>query len=186
MAWRVDERSGSGAVTARPGPELDLETEAPEDDRGWLERELRSIVGHRQASTYETGDGRHAKRIGEAAGHPLGTLVELDDEYTSSYRVSGEELSTVTRTMGSRRFTIVVHERMEAPGGTALPTSFSVFYWDAASGALETAEAYRDQAVEVDGILLPQARTIVRGNADGLSVRSLHLAGHELLAGADR
>ena len=110
-------------------------------------------------------------------------MVELDDEYGSSYRVSDDEISTVTRTLGERRFTIVVHERLQASDGTGLPTSFSVFYWDAASGALASAEAYRDVAVEVEGILLPASRTIVRGTSDGLAVRSLELTGHELVTG---
>src|SRR5262245_11582222 len=121
--------------------------------------------------------------MGEDSGHPLGTVVEMDDEYGSSYRVSGDEISTVTRTLGERRFTIVVHERLQAPDGTGLPTSFSVFYWDAATGALASAEAYRDIPVDVHGILLPASRTIVRGTSEGLAVRSLELTGHELVAG---
>ncbi len=188
VGWQVDDRSGSGTVTARTGAEVGIELDADVsgDDRAWVERELRSIVAHRQASTYEEGDGRHAKRVGEDSGHRLGTLIELDDEYGSSYRVSGEELSTVTRTLGGRRFTIVVHERMTAPDGAGLPTSFSVFYWDAGSGDLAASEAYRDVPVEVDGILLPASRTIVRAASDGLSVRSLELSGHALLTDGER
>ncbi len=186
LGWRIDERAGDGVVVARPGPEVELELEATEPDSAWVERELRSIVGHRQASAYERGDGRHAKRVAEEAGHPLGVLVELDDEYGSSYRVSANELSAVTRTMGDRRFTIVVHERVETPDGKALPVSFTVFYWDASSGALTAAEAYRDAAIEVAGVFLPQSRVIARGDSDGLSVRSLHLTGHVLLEGGDR
>jgi hypothetical protein len=181
LDWRVGERSGEGAVVARSGPEIELEIDAADDDRAWVERELRSIVGHRQASAYERGDGRHTKRVADEAGHPLGVLVELGDEYASSYRVSGDELAAVTRTMGDRRFTIVVHERAEMGDGTALPTAFTVFYWDVETGALSASEAYRDTAVDVDGVFLPQSRVVVRGDAEGLAVRSLHLAGHALL-----
>jgi hypothetical protein len=189
VEWQVDGRSGSGTVITRIGPEtengidIELESDAVDDGRAWVERELRSIVGHRRATAYELADGRHAKRMGEDSGHPLGTVVEMDDEYGSSYRVSDDEISTVTRTLGERRFTIVVHDRLQAPDGTGLPTSFSVFYWDAASGALASAEAYRDVPVEVDGILLPASRTVVRGTSEGLAVRSLELTGHELVAG---
>ncbi len=123
LDWRIGERSGEGAVVARSGPEIELEVDAADDDRAWVERELRSIVGHRQASAYERGDGRHTKRVADEPGHPLGVLVELGDEYASSYRVSGDELAAVTRTMGDRRFTIVVHERAEMGDGTALPTA---------------------------------------------------------------
>ena len=101
VVWHVDGRSSSGIVVARIGPEIEIELEADaaEEDRAWVERELRSIVGHRRASTYESGDGRHAKHVGDDLGHPLGTVVEMDDEYGSSYRVSGDEISTVTRTL---------------------------------------------------------------------------------------
>ena len=189
VGWRVDERSGEGSFVARTGPEIDLELELEADDadRGWVERELRSIIGHRQASTYERGDGRHVKQIAEeASGHALGVLVEIDDEYASSYRVSGEELSTVTRTMGGKRFTIVVHERRPMPDGTGLPTSFTVYFWDTSTGELSAAEAYRDAAVEVDGVFLPGSRVVVRGDKDGLSVRSLQLSEHATLEGGVR
>jgi hypothetical protein len=183
----VDGRAAEGTVVARPGPQIELELEAAaEDDRAWVERELRSIVGHRQASAYERGDGRHDKRLVEEAAHPLGVLVELGDDYASSYRVAGDELSAVTRTMGERRFTIVVHERFETGEGTALPTSFTVFYWDAASGALAATEAYRDSATAVGGVFLPASRVIVRGDSDGLSVRSLQLSDHATVDGSDR
>jgi Protein of unknown function (DUF3386) len=186
LTWRVDERSGAGGAVASPGPEIELGLDAPESDRAWVERELRSIVAHRQASAYDERDGRHAKRTVDHGAHPLGTLVELVDEYGSSYRVAGDQLSAVTRSIGDRRFTIVVHERAVMPDGTGLPTSFTVFYWNAESGRLSATEAYRDAAVEVDGVYLPQSREIVRGDDEGLSVRSLALTGHELLEGSDR
>jgi Protein of unknown function (DUF3386) len=186
VAWQVDGRSGEGTVVARPGPEIELELDAEEQDRAWVEKELRSIIGHRQASTYESRDGRHAKRIGEESSHPLGVLVEVGDEYDSSYRVADDELAAVTRTFGGRRFTIVVHDRAAMPDGTGLPTAFTVFYWDAESGDLAATEAYRDAAAEVGGVFLPGSRSIVRGDGDGLSVRRLVLAGHELLEGGAR
>src|SRR5262245_34503999 len=61
--WRIDDESGTASVVARPGPEIELSIEASDDARAWVERELRSIVAHRQASAYEHGDGRHTKRV---------------------------------------------------------------------------------------------------------------------------
>jgi Protein of unknown function (DUF3386) len=186
LAWQIDERIGEGQVTARPGPEIELDLDASDSDREWVTKELRSIVAHRQSSTYESRDGRHAKRVGGDSSHALGQLIELGDEYDSSYRVAGDELSAVTRTLGGRRFTIVVHERAPMPDGTGLPTAFTVFYWDAESGSLAATEAYRDVAADIRGVFLPHSRTIVRGDSDGLSVRRLALSGHELLEGGDR
>jgi hypothetical protein len=184
--WQVDGQAGEGAVVARHGPEVGLDV--PERDEGgeWVERELRSIVGHRQATSYDRGDGRHAMRVAGDSGHRLGVLVEIDDDYASLYRVQGEELATVTRTVRDRRFTIVVHERRAMADGTGLPTSFTVFYWDAATGELAAAESYQDSAVDVDGVFLPASRSIVRGDGDGLSVRTLQLRDHVLLEEVDR
>jgi hypothetical protein len=179
LSWHTEAASGSGAVVARTGPEVELEADGA-DELAWVVRELRSIVGHRQHSEYERGDGAHDKRLASSA-HVLGELVELGDSLKSSYRVVDGEISTVTRTMDGRRFTIVVHDRREMPNARTLPTTFTVFYWDAESGALTATEAYRDEVVEVDGIFLPAVRRVVRGDGTGLSVRELRLTGHAML-----
>lgn len=184
LSWWTDDALGAARVVALPGPSIEIDGD--EAAPGWVEKELRSIVGHRQASDYDEGDGRSAKRLAESSGHVLGDLVELEDQLGSSYRVSGDDISTVTRTMGGQRFTIVVHDRQEVAGGRAVPTSFTVFFWDAESGALQASEAYRDAVVEVGGLFLPAARRVVRADSTGLSVRELALSGHALLENGDR
>lgn len=179
LAWATDAESGTGSVVARRGPVVELDGVDSSDAHAWVERQLRSIVGHRQPSDYEGGDGRHAKRLA-ATGHVLGDVVEMEDKLSSSYAVRGDDITTVTRTMGEHRFTIVVHDRREVDGG-AVPTSFTVFYWDRESGALHATEAYSDSVVEVGGYYLPASRRIVRGDEHGLSARELTLTGHALL-----
>ena len=184
LTWHTDRASGEGAIAARRGPEVEVSADSGEE-LGWVERELRSIVGHRQFVEYEAGDGQHEKVLGSSA-HMLGQVVELGDTMDSSYRVAGGEISTVTRTMGGQRFTIVIHDRRAFEDGRTLPTSFSVFFWDAVSGALTATEAYRDEVVDVEGVFLPSLRRVVRGDGDGLSVRELALSDHTLLAAVGR
>jgi hypothetical protein len=181
LSWRTDRASGRGTVVARKGPEVVVVDDAG-TELEWVTKELRSIVGHRQFTDYEAGDGRHGKALGSA--HVLGEVVELGDSLESSYRVASGEISTVTRTMGGQRFTIVIHDRRSFEDGRTLPTSFSVFYWDAGSGALTATEAYHDEVAEIDGIQLPALRRVVRADGSGLAVRELALSGHELLGGA--
>jgi uncharacterized protein DUF3386 len=178
LTWRTDQSSGAGTVVARRGPAVDVADDASAE-LDWVTKELRSIVGHRQFNEYDAGDGRHDKSLGSA--HVLGEVVELGDSMDSSYRVDSGEISTVTRTMGGRRFTIVIHDRRSFEDGRTLPTTFSVFYWDAETGALTATEAYRDEVAEVGGIQLPALRRVVRADADGLSVRELALSEHALL-----
>ena len=181
LSWRTDQASGAGTVVARKGPEVVVVDHAG-TELDWVTKELRSIVGHRQFNEYEAGDGKHDKALGSA--HVLGEVVELGDSMESSYRVASGEISTVTRTMGGQRFTIVIHDRRSFEDGCTLPTSFSVFYWDAGSGALTATEVYRDEVAEVDGIQLPALRRVVRADGNGLAVRELALSGHELLGAA--
>jgi len=179
ITWATDAESGTGSVVARRGPVVELAGVGSPDAHGWVERQLRSIVGHRQPSDYEKGDGRHAKRLA-ATGHVLGDVVEMEDKLESAYGVRGDDITTVTRTMGEHRFTIVVHERREVDGG-AVPTSFTVFYWDRETGALRATEAYADEVVQVGEYFLPASRRIVRGDEHGLSAHELTLTGHALL-----
>lgn len=178
LAWRTDHAAGQGSVVARKGPEVELADDAGAD-LGWVEKELRSIVGHRQFHEYDSGDGQHDKALGSA--HVLGEVVELGDSMDSSYRVASGEISTVTRTMGGQRFTIVIQDRQEFADGRTLPVTFSVVYWDAADGSLRATELYRDEVVEVGGVQLPALRRVVRADAAGLSVRELSLSDHELI-----
>ena len=181
LAWRTDQAYGEGTVVARKGPEVDV-ADAAGAELDWVTKELRSIVGHRQFNEYEAGDGQHEKSLGSA--HVLGEVVELGDSMDSSYRVASGEISTVTRTMGGQRFTIVIQDRHAFADGRTLPVNFGVFFWDADTGALNATELYRDEVVEVGGIQLPALRRVVRADGSGLAVRELALSGHELLGAA--
>ena len=175
LEWTDSDGSGEAGVAARPGAEhpVVLEGAAP----GWVERELRSIVGHRTATPYDQGDGARPKRIAVEQGGVSGTTVELDDELDSSYVVDDGLISLVTRSMHGARFTIVVQTRTPAHGGTFLPSAFSVVYRDE-DGRLSSAEAYTDEYVSLDGVLVPSSRTVVRADENGITARRLFLTEH--------
>jgi hypothetical protein len=149
----------------------------------WATDQLRSVVSHRLARPYEEGDGAHGKRLRED-GSPLGKLVELDDSMSSSYRVDDGRITLVTRRPEGRPFSIVVQGRTPAPDGSAVPTEFTVFFWDA-GGRLEAAEAYTDEYVQAGSLLLPASRLVVRAGDEGILVRRLTLSEHALV-GAGR
>ena len=97
----------------------------------------------------------------------------------SSHRVASGEISTVTRTMGGQRFTIVIQDRQEFADGRTLPVTFSVVYWDAADGSLRATELYRDEVVEVGGSSCRRSG-VVRADADG-SRSGARALDHELI-----
>lgn len=172
VTWEGPDGAGAGTVVARLQEGVDLDVrDVPE----WAEGQLRSIVSHRSARTYADGDGATPKRV--AATSTLGQSIELDDEMNSSYLVGNGQISAVTRSAHGARFTIVVQGRTEAGDGTAVPTTFCVAFWDAEE-RLAAAEAYTDTYTDVSGVLLPESRSIVRADSDGLTARRLVLSDH--------
>jgi hypothetical protein len=177
VAWTTPDGSGSGSIEARLGDEPAVATSNLDD---WADRQLRSMVAHRSARSYEDGDGATPKSVTEEAH---GSRVALEDDLDSSYLVAGGQIETVTRTAHGTRFTIVVQGRTPANDGTSVPTTFTVCYWDT-DGGLTAAEAYTDTYTDLDGVLVPASRTVVRADDTGLSTRRVTLAGHAALTGA--
>lgn len=174
-----------GSVTVGGPSAVDLALDAPEDERVWSAKELASLVAHRWHQPYDTGDGRHQKEGGPDEAHPLGRLVRLvGGPHSSSYRVLDGHVSQVERHMGPMRFSVVVHERAPAPDRRAVPSTFTVSYWNTASGALARTDAYLDAYTEVGGVLLPRRRRVVTATDDGLTVRELRLSEHRILGPA--
>lgn len=188
LRFTSDRDAGEGMVVLRPGspPELSIAL-SDEEERRWLERELASLASHRFHRPCAAGDGRLEKRLPPEDGHPLGRLVALEDELDSSYRIGGGLVNEITRTHGSSRFTIVIQGRAKAPGGRVVSTAFTVSFWDTASGRLVRSDAYTDEHVELDELLLPRLRRVATATDEGLVVRDIELAEHELLpAGGGR
>ena len=177
IGWETPKGSGEGAVAVSLAADTPVETSEIDD---WTERQLRSLVAHRSPRPYEEGDGAIAKRVTDDA-HALGSRIELDDEMRSSYLVDNGQIAAVTRSAHGTQFTIVVQGRTPAGDGTSVPTTFCVAYWDD-NGTLSASEAYTDTYTELDGVLVPSSRTVVRADGEGLSVRRLTLSDHAPLA----
>lgn len=175
--WETPDGGGDGEarIELQGGPRV--EADGIDD---WAAGQLRSVIGHRSARSYEDGDGMTAKRVSDA-DHALGQKVELEDELDSSYIVGGGQIAAVTRTAHDTRFTIIVQGRTRVGDGSAVPTEFCVAFW-AEDGTLKASEAYTDTYTELDGVPVPASRTVVRADSDGLSVRKLTLSEHAPLA----
>jgi hypothetical protein len=173
VQWETPDGAGEGAarVELEGGPHV--EAEGLDD---WAANQLRSVIGHRSARSYDDGDGTTPKSVTDES-HALGQKVQLEDELDSSYVVGGGQIAAVTRTAHGTRFTIIVQGRTPAGDGTSVPTEFCVAFWNA-DGSLQASEAYTDTYVELDGVLVPASRTVVRADSEGLGVRKLVLTEH--------
>jgi hypothetical protein len=175
VVWQTDEETGTAALTARLGAGGSVEVEGVE---GWVAQQLRSLLSHRAHRSYDAGDGAFAKEL-DGDG-PLGTRVRIADSMDSSYVVGDGGIALVTRAHGGTRFTIAVQHKSPAPDGRELPTAFTVAYWSG-DGRLVASEAHSDAYVELDDVLVPASRTVVRADDSGLSTRRILLERHATL-----
>lgn len=169
----------TGAVTVTGRTEIEVTIDgAPSDEADWARDEIASIVSHRWPSGYADGDGRWAKRSdGE-------TVTILDDPFDSAYRLRGNHISEVHRTVGPSRFVISVSERVRTADGRYLPAHFTVYHWGTGTGRLTRADHVTDAFALIDGVYLPARRQVVSATDDGLRTRVLELADHEVRADA--
>ena len=174
----ADGSVSAGRVTLVPGAPAELEVEAAAGDRRWCADELTSMIAHRRHLPYAEADGRHPKRLVPGTAAEIAVGDGLDSRYT----LEDGRIARITRTVDGARFSILVLDREEAPGQGEVSRRFAVAHWDAESGRLVRAEAYEDGYVSGAGVLLPASRRVATATDDGLVVRELRLAGHDLLA----
>ncbi len=127
----------------------------------WARNQILNLVGHRRGGDFAQGDGRHPLQLGPADGSPYGPLILVNDGLGSSYRVRDDKVTEVTRTTEGSRFTISVIETISADEGKYLANHFLVAYRDAATGAIQKIEGYRDHYDRIGGVWLPTSRTVI-------------------------
>ncbi len=147
----------------------------------WLHGELRSMVGHRWPIPFEQRDGRYMLTQ-DTTPHLLGTRIDLHgDPLQSYYRVRGEQIMLVQRTMDLQSFTITMLAHSILPNGHSLPAHYVVVFRDATSQRIIRTDAYTDRFTQVEGCWLPHERQVVRQDADGLHAAVFVLYEHTLL-----
>lgn len=159
------------------GPrEMDLTLDASTEITDWVKQQIASMVGHRWVRAYENGDGKYDMVL-EDDGDPRGALVrQLNDPFTSSYRVLNDAITVVNRQMGTTSFTISMQTHGTATDGRTLPESFTVSYRNTESGALERAEIFQDAYTVVDGMDVPLERRVSLSDGTGVTARQFRFS----------
>lgn len=177
FTWDMDGKSGSGTFHdvfhKRGGFEMTGEggAEVPEE----VKEHIGSMIAHRippKASTKQTE--RAAVIVVEDDEHgPL--IMTLGDPMQSTQRVKDGKLVQVNRVMGGKRFTIDVNEFDKAPEGRVYPSSFTVTWWDAASGKRTERQVYTTQGLDtIDGQLFPKGEKVVSDKDGKTSNLEIH------------
>lgn len=169
-----------GRVDIRGSREMALTLDAPDEITEWVKQQIASMVGHRWARAYEDGDGKYDMVL-EEDGDPRGPLVrQLNDPFTSSYRVLKDAITVVNRQMGTTSFTISMQTHGTATDGRTLPESFTVSYRNTETGVLERTEIFQDTYTVVDGVDVPLERRVSLSDGTGVTARQFRFGNFSL------
>jgi hypothetical protein len=190
IAGSVDGRPFTGKVTVAADGTVQLEN-VEEAAQRWLQDQLESMAMHRGAGAQDepSDSPKPVLRFAEAAdgNHPLGRLLIFEGgRFASSYRVKDRQIAVVNRHAGRQYMTITVLDNDKNAEGKFLPRSYTVQYWDAATGDLNRTETVHDRWQRVGSWDLPTSHTMTIASGAGLTVRTLTLSDLHLLQKAAR
>jgi hypothetical protein len=174
----VDGRSAKGEVTISPNGDVSVST-FEEIVGPWVKDQLDFLVLHRLAAPSSGKKTTPIVYFGDDGHHPLGRLVVFQGgKFASSYRVKDSQLMVVNRNMGKTNMTITILENDKNADGKVLPRSYTVQYWDAATGQLKGTEAIHERWTRADGLDVPVSHSVIASSSAGLSVRTFTLSKH--------
>lgn len=179
---RIEEagRAVDGTVDVRLPESITVSLADPELQK-WTEGQVGMMAVHRGHRTFEEADGRHTLTLGEVDGHPLGRLLQIHgDGMNSRYRVAGDRIRQINRSMGPVRFTINVEDALTTPDGRHLTTRYTVYYFQPTDGSIKQVDSITDHHAVVDGVYLPGTRRIINAERGEVRVRLLVFSDHKL------
>ena len=175
-----DGESYSGQATIAADGDVKLSGEASKF-HDWIEEQLNSLVQHRMPDG-EVSEG-HISYSDQDTSHPLGRKIDLGDtNMKSMYRIKNDVIMEVNRTMGPKmRFTISVLEVEYNKQKKYLPRSFTMNFFDSASGNLKASHSYWNEWQNVGGFDLPKTIVDVGTAAGGTTTRQIKFENIKLL-----
>jgi hypothetical protein len=185
IGGEVDGRPFAGKVTVQADGTVGAETDDPVA-KPWVQDQLESLAMHRLAEADGgSSEGRRKPVLrfaDDQEDHPLGRLLAFEGgRFASSYRIKDGQIAVVNRHIGRQDMTITVLDNQRNPEGKFLPHSYSVHYWDTATGALNRVETIQERWQRSGSFDLPALHTVTTSSDGGLSVRSVTLSEHRLL-----
>ncbi len=184
LTGEVDGRPFNGTVAVDANGDVKLDTNEPTADP-WVQDQLVSIATHRGAGSSGGSNSNRDRPVlrfaDDQSTHPLGRLLIFDGgTFASSYRVKDKQIVVVNRLLGKQNMTITVLDNDRNVDGQFLPRSYTVQYWDGATGNLLRTETIQDRWQRVGSWDLPVSHTVTTASESGLSARTLTLSMHEL------
>jgi len=168
----VEGRTVSGHVVYDPGSDLQLTLSGGTDqDQAWVRGQIRSQILHRSGVPFEKGDGTYAIAF-TGSENALGKQVALSDSMQSKYRIRGDEILEVDRTIGGERLIVCVLDTLQTKAGKRLSTQMSVTHF-AADGTLKASEMITDKFEIVSDIPFPGTRRVLATTPQGITTKTI-------------
>jgi hypothetical protein len=185
----IEERPFDGTVAVAADGGVTLELVDDDAVQGWVREQLESITMHRAASQH-AGSEREKPIVrfaDDQADHPLGRLLAFEGgHFATSYRIKDKQITSVNRVIDGKNMTITVLDNEKNAEGAILPRSYTVQYWDGATGKPERSETVQARWARVGNFDLPARHTVTAANENGFSVRSFELREHKLTTPAGK
>ncbi|MFI6476735.1 DUF3386 family protein [Nonomuraea sp. NPDC050663] len=165
--------NGHLSVELRPGkpPKVSVSLEgAATEQVHWTTRQLTRIVTHRQ----ETPFAKELTVVPEEREHPMGVLLKADDRFSSLFRVRGDWITEVTRTMADTVNRVFHLRRESAPDGRHLPAVLASTR-SSLDGQIVQVELIEDTYAEAGGLMFPRSRSVISQSATGVHTRLIEL-----------
>jgi hypothetical protein len=170
-----------GTVTATGARDVKVLLGDPELEK-WAEGQIGMIVVHRGPRSFEDSDGKYSLTLGDDIDHPLGPRLNIHgDGMHSFYRVKGDRITQINRTMPHMAFTINVEESTVTQEGKFLTTRYTVYYFSPKDGKLTNVESFTDSHTRVASSDLPATRRIISYENGEVVVKSLMFENHKML-----
>ena len=170
---------GTALVKADGRVVLEIDDDAVSD---WVQSQLESITMHRASSQSASDRARPVLRYADDRDDdPRGRLLAFDGgHFATSYRVKDRQITSVNRLLDGKNMTITVLDNEQNAEGKYLPHTYTVQYWDDATGELDRSDSVVDRWTRVGNWDLPVEHTVCASSNGALSVRAIRLSGHQV------
>jgi len=177
LVIRYDNETGKGKVAVDDYGEVSLSGFEDFDTKPAMSQ-LGALIMHRMPGDSFAPDAQFA---GEKGEHVLGRLIDLKEKRMGSkYRVQGDLITEVNRSMGPVRLKISVIDVERNEEGKVLPKVYAFSLWDSVSGQLKSSETHWHEWTRVGKYDLPKTFVAVASSENGGNILRLGFSGHRL------
>jgi len=179
LTLATDTAQGEGQLHVSRDGKMDLKL-PPGEEFQWVERTLKSVVGHRIVQSPAITNVEFADN---QTNHPHGRLLRSSNpEERSLWRVQGDVMTEVHRLTDTSRLVISIGDVWRTPENKHLPRNFAVTTWELPSNQIRSARQVHQDWIRIGDLDLPLEFWAITNRPDGTSTtQRIDFSEHKLL-----